>query len=182
MITKIESYTTNKYLIEARDLYPTLKTYRIFNNVFIGFRENDKYHLYDRISRLQKKYPEKDLKYFNKLLRKGLDEITKRLKDNITENSVIFNYMIISNKSNLKFPIEVEIIRDRKNNIKEINAIITTMLDKEEHLINTKNEEEVYINESFIRLQEFNSVGNYSYSVDLEKGKKYKYFSEIEID
>ncbi|MBP7554133.1 MAG: hypothetical protein KA885_11965 [Spirochaetes bacterium] len=177
----VEQYTRQKYLIEDRDLYPAMVKYKKFHYVFLGYKRSDRGHLYDRIILLKKKYPKINLRFFNRLLKKSLDEIHKRVEDEIFENSVMFNYMITSAKSNIKFPVEIEIVRDRKHNVKEINAIITTVLDKVEHLINTKNEEEIYINEPFVRLQEFNAVGNYSFTVDLEKGKKRKYFDEIEI-
>lgn len=195
-----KGYSEKRFHFEAREI--KISKYRIFDNVFYGYKDDDYEHINFAIKKtiadklnitLEDAY-----KLFNRLLRKGLDEITKRLSMERINKSLedarqpsgrkyfkddsrihIFYYMVISNKTNLKFPVEVEVLYNG-----QVNAIYTTALDKEEHLIHKHNEEEIYLKESknsYFTVNEFYG-SNQGFEVEFNNGVKREFFSEIEID
>ena len=129
MITKIIEHSNNKgyseerFHFEAREI--KISKYRIFDNVFYGYKDDDYEHINTRLKeRIADKLNitlEDAYKLFNRLLRKGLDEITKRLSMERINKSLedarqpsgrkyfkddsrihIFYYMVISNKTKMK--------------------------------------------------------------------------------
>ena len=124
--------------------------------VFNGYKPTESEHIHIRF---KERHPKIEYVLFQRYLNKALDEIAKRIQPEVIEVSSdpkymqLFrmgkdvykkiNYMIISKNTNVKFPIEVEIFNSGR-----VNAIVTTILDKIKHPINTHDEVEIYLRES----------------------------------
>ena len=121
-----------RIITEARKY---IMDYRNFK-VFYGYRPEDPYHFEGRV---HQRFPNVKLSTFNKLIRKGLDEIAKVYE--YRPNTIQF-FMVYSHSLPIKIPIEI----DTRGG--GINAIYMTVLDKNEQWIDKNKETKIMLRES----------------------------------
>jgi hypothetical protein len=148
--------------------------YRGFN-LYWGFNQEDPGHF---MNRWNARFPGQDLKYLRRLIRKGMDDIAKVYK--YRPRSIV-TFMIISNKSRIKIPVEIDTTNERQYGIA---AVITTVLDKEKQKFNKVSDVPVYIQESkqsYLSVPDFDGASSDFHHI-FEDGEYWKRFTEIEID